>query len=153
MCLAVAGLLAGAVLVVREVESAGVAVTAAPRGGDPQCARITDGSPSRLAGQERSDLDVAGVAAWGDGAVVLRCGLRPPPPTIDRCLNVDGVDWILREADVRDDRKVLVTYGRDPAVELTITDRAARTDTALVELSRAVRPIRQVAKCVGDTDL
>ncbi|MCX4765670.1 DUF3515 domain-containing protein [Streptomyces sp. NBC_01275] len=154
LCLAVAGLLAGgAVLVVRAGEPAGPAVTAAPRGDAPECARIARGYPSSLGGQERSGPRLAGVAAWGEGAVVLRCGLEPPAPTVDRCLNVNGVDWVLEDAKFRDGRKVLITYGRDPAVELAITDRAAQTDTALVELSRAVQPIRQIAKCVGDTDV
>lgn len=152
-CLGAAGLVAAAVLVVREGDSAGPGMTAAERGGDPACARIARGYPAELAGQRRSDPGAAGVTTWGDGAVVLRCGLRPPGPTVDRCVDVDGVDWVLRDAEFRDGRKVLVTYGRDPAVEITLTDRATGADTVLVELSRAVEPIRQGAKCVGDTDV
>ncbi|MFD9000009.1 DUF3515 domain-containing protein [Streptomyces sp. NPDC059582] len=153
VCLGAAGLIAGSVLVVREVDSAGPVVTAAEWGDDPRCAAIARGYPSSLGGQRRSDPGAAGVTTWGDGAVVLRCGLRPPGPTVDKCVNVDGVDWILLDAEFGDGRKVLVTYGRDPAVELTLTDRAAGTDTALVELSRAVEPIPQGAKCLGDTDV
>lgn len=82
--MALAGLLAGAVLVAREAESAGVAVTAAPRADDPECARIAYGHPSRPGGPERGGPGVAGSAARGDGAVALRHDPRPPAPRSTR---------------------------------------------------------------------
>lgn len=63
------------------------------------------------------------------------------------------MDWILHDAKLRTRRKVLLTHDRAPAVELTLTDRAARTDTAPRELSRAVPPIRLPAKCARQSDL
>ncbi|MER5600041.1 DUF3515 family protein [Streptomyces sp. NPDC002265] len=153
ICLGVSGLVAGALLLVREADSARPGMTAAERGDDPRCARIARDYPAELGGQRRSDPGVVGVTVWGGGAVVLRCGLRPPQPTVDRCLSVDGVDWVLEDAKFHDGRKVLITYGRDPAVEITLTDGTAETDTALLELSKAVKPLPQGARCIGDTDV
>ncbi|MGG7570099.1 DUF3515 family protein [Streptomyces sirii] len=94
-------------------------------------------------GQQREHTDLPGVAVWGDGAVVLRCGLTPPRPTTDPCVNVEGVDWVLREAEPRDGHRLLLTYGRHPAVDVTLTGQGSTTEALLVALSRIVRPMRQ----------
>lgn len=37
-------------------------------------------------------------AAWGDpSAVILRCGVPTPGPTTDRCVTVNGVDWVIKD--------------------------------------------------------
>ena len=41
-----------------------------------------------------TDPDSPGVAAWGDPAVVARCGVAALGPTEVECLEVDGVGWI-----------------------------------------------------------
>jgi len=153
VALAAAGLIAGAVLVLREADSPAFGVQAAPRGDAPECARIARGYPSGLAGEDRVSVSLPGVAVWGDGAVTLRCGLEPPAPTVDPCINVDDVDWVYEQSKSRDGHKVVITYGRDPAVEVSISDRVAGTDEVLVELSRAVQSIGQTGKCVGDEDV
>lgn len=148
---AVAGLVAGSVLVVREVRAPEFGVRAAPHADAPACGRLD--YPERLGGQRREDVSTAGVGVWGDGAVVLRCGLTPPEPTVDACVDVDGVDWVWRGVGARSGSKVLVTYGRDPAVEVEISSRVDAVDVVLVGLSRAVKPIPQGAKCIGEGDV
>lgn len=150
---AAAGLVAGAALVVHEVNSPAFGLEAAPRGDAPECARVAKDSPDGVGGQRRADVTLPGVAVWGDGTVVLRCGLRPPAATVDPCLTIDEVDWVWREARSRAGEKVLITYGRDPAVELTVSDRVGAIDEVLVELSHAVEPIRQKNKCVSVADV
>ncbi|MFD8868245.1 DUF3515 family protein [Streptomyces sp. NPDC059590] len=150
---AAAGLVVAGVLVVREVSSPAYGVEAAPRGDAPECGRIAKGYPADLAGRERARGGAPGVAVWGDRAVILRCGVRPPLPTVDACVNVDGVDWVVEEAKLSTDRKVLVSYGRDPAVEVLVSDRVAEIDGVLVELSKAVKPIRQERKCLSLSDV
>lgn len=146
----VAGLvLAGAAaLVGYEVRSPDFGVRAAAHADAPACGRLD--YPDRVAGQRREDVSTAGVGVWGDGAVVLRCGLTPPEPTVDACIDVDGVDWVWRETD--GGSRVLVTYGRDPAVEVRISSDTGAVDAALVELSRVVRPIAQRSPCIGEGD-
>ncbi|MFG2141031.1 DUF3515 family protein [Streptomyces sp. NPDC048650] len=145
---AVAGIVIAGVVVVRAVNSPMSGVEAAARGGASECTRIAKDAPGRLHGQERADTGLPGVVAWGDGAVVLRCGLKAPRPTADACVNVDGVDWVLREAESQGGRKLLITYGRHPAVEATISDSGSGTDVSLVALSKLVKPIRQHEHCV-----
>ncbi|MHC3473240.1 DUF3515 family protein [Streptomyces sp. 7R007] len=153
VALAAAGLVAGTVLVVREANSPAHGLSAAPRGDAPPCARVTDASPDALDGRERAGTGLPGVAVWGDGAVTLRCGLAPPAATVDPCIAVDGVDWVWRPSTGHDGRRVLVTFGRDPAVEVSVSDRVAGIDEVLVELSGAVRSIRQGERCVGEDDV
>lgn len=142
--------LAGAAaLVGHEFRSPDFGVRAAPHADAPACGRLD--YPDRVGGRRRDEVSTAGVGVWGDGAVVLRCGLTPPEPTVDACIDVDGVDWVWRETDGGD--KVLVTYGREPAVEVRISSDAGAVDAALVELSRAVRPIAQKGKCIGEGDV
>jgi hypothetical protein len=54
-------------------------------------------------------------SAWGDPALIARCGLDPLGPTTDDCVTVDGVDWVVRPLS---DGSVATTYGRDPAIEV-----------------------------------
>ncbi|MFF3273752.1 DUF3515 family protein [Streptomyces chrestomyceticus] len=130
-------------------------IESAPNAGHPLCADIARNYPRQLLGENRTEAKGEGVAVWGDSAVVLRCGMKPPKPTTDLCLNVNGVDWVLR-SDASSEgeggsksKKTLLTYGRDPAVEVTVTAEAmtAAGDT-LVDLGDAVRAIPQKAKCI-----
>jgi len=57
------------------------------------------------------------VHAWGDPAIVARCGVAPPGPTTEDCLSVNGVDWV---ATPLSDGTRFVTYGRNPAIEVLI---------------------------------
>ena len=87
----------------------------APAAGAPVCA--TAKWPTTVARQARAatDPDAGSVAAWGDPAVIARCGLDPLGPTTDDCVSVDGVDWVVRALS---DGSVATTYGRDPAIEV-----------------------------------
>ncbi|KLJ03288.1 hypothetical protein WQ59_10515 [Streptomyces sp. KE1] len=122
-------------------------VEAAARGADPACAGVVDRVPGELAGRELAGGSPPGVAVWGGGEVVLRCGFAPPPATVEHCVDIDGVDWVLEEAQ-RTGSTELISYGRAPAVRLTLAEGFDRTDTALIELSAAVASIRQERQCV-----
>lgn len=60
----------------------------------------------------------SGVAAWGDPAIVARCGKQPPTATTDPCIDVSGIDWVATTLD--DGGTMFTTYGRDPAVEVLV---------------------------------
>ncbi|MEV7384795.1 DUF3515 family protein [Streptomyces sp. NPDC091215] len=144
---AAAGLTAGAVLVAGELDSPVFGLAQGPLAGDPACARLADRYPDRLDGAARDRVTFEGLAVWGHGEVELRCGVARPGPTTDACVSVDGVDWVWRES-ATDGREKLVTYGRSPAVEVSVTDSATRLDALLVDLSNLVAPIRKGAKCL-----
>ncbi|MEV5597418.1 DUF3515 family protein [Streptomyces sp. NPDC052496] len=123
-------------------------IGSAPNAGHPLCGDIARHYPAQLLGKNRVEANGAGVAVWGDATVVLRCGTAPPRPTTDPCVNVNGVDWVLRGDASSDSRKLLVTYGRDPAVEVTVTDAGPSASDVLVDLGSAVKRIPQKSRCM-----
>jgi hypothetical protein len=90
-------------------------VALAPQASAPACARAA--WPADVSGQSRvgTQPDDGSVAAWGDPAIIARCGLDPLGPTTQDCVTVDGVDWVVRPLT---DGSAATTYGRDPAIEV-----------------------------------
>ncbi|MER5789912.1 DUF3515 family protein [Streptomyces sp. NPDC001980] len=146
--MAVAGLGVGGGLVAGELDSPVFGLAQGPFAQDPACARLADRYPDRLGGAARDRVTFEGLAVWGHGTVELRCGVNPPGPTTDACVSVDGVDWVWRET-AGDGRKKLVTYGRSPAVEVSVAGSVAGLDAVLVEVSHLVAPIREGDKCLA----
>jgi hypothetical protein len=119
-----------------------------PSAGDPACTSLISRLPQRLLGAPRGSTGLAGVAVWGDPAIVLRCGLVPPGPSTKPCIGVDGVDWLFSEDK---DTYYFDTFGRRPAVELTIPSSIDRTTApgALAELSAAIGRLPVTGQCVN----
>ena len=67
-----------------------------PQASAPVC--TSPAWPVTVAGHTRvpTDPESGSAAAWGDPAVIARCGLEPLGPTTDDCVTVDGVDWVVR---------------------------------------------------------
>ncbi|MFC9174212.1 MULTISPECIES: DUF3515 family protein [unclassified Streptomyces] len=152
VAVAACALTAGA-LVSCGADSPGEGVTSAPHAGNAACEQLADRYPDRLGGKELAFTDRPGVAVWGENTIVLRCGVELPVPTIDPCATVDGVDWVLREDRSKDGGKVVVTYGRDPAVEAVISDDIVAVDDVMVDLSALVRPVKTHTKCISLDDV
>ncbi|GAB3600409.1 hypothetical protein GCM10027446_33610 [Angustibacter peucedani] len=118
-------------------------VAAPPGAGDPACAQLADRLPRtvRDAGRVPTSSSSPAVAAWGEPAVVWRCGVTAPGPTTDECLDVDGVDWV---AHPLDDGTSFTTYGRDPAVQVLVPHVGGSPDPlVLPPFSRAVVALPQ----------
>ncbi|MEW1675392.1 DUF3515 family protein [Streptomyces noursei] len=120
----------------------------APNSNNPLCGKIQKSYPDKILGEERALASVQGVAVWGDSKVVLRCGMEPPRPTIDPCMTVNGIDWVLIERKSNQDQKTLITYGRSPAVEVVISDDSPAAGDGLVDLSTSMKLIPQKSKCL-----
>ena len=77
--------------------------------------------PSTVAGQGRVDTDPSSpqVAAWGDPAIIARCGVAALPPTTEQCIEVSGVDWVAVQLS---DGARLTTFGTTPALEVLVPD-------------------------------
>ena len=99
--------------------------------------------------------DAQGTAAWGTPAsILLRCGVPVPDPTSSLpCVTVNGIDW-LRKAD-KDNVFVFTTYGRNPAVQVTIDSNNVHADgnQALTDLSGAVDEISSKHRCVAPEEV
>lgn len=114
-----------------------------PAGGDdPACRRLASALPDNLLKQHRRDTDPSSpaLAAWGDPAIILRCGVTPPGPTTAQCISVDGVDWVARPVDEGYD---FTTYGRLPAVQVLVPKHYTPETFALTGLAHAVGAIPQ----------
>lgn len=85
---------------------------------DPACANVSVLLPDTIGGYERVWTDAQATGAWGDPTVVLRCGVEPPAPSDLVCTTLGGVDWLVLEQE--EERQRLVTYGREPAIEVII---------------------------------
>lgn len=90
-------------------------VALAPQASAPVCSSAA--WPGDVSGHPRvaTQPDDRSVAAWGDPAIIARCGLDPLAPTTQDCVTVDGVDWVVRKLT---DGSAATTYGRDPAIEV-----------------------------------
>jgi hypothetical protein len=75
--------------------------------------------------------------AWGDPAIVLRCGVPTPPgltPTSE-CVEVNGVGWFREEAD---GGTLFTTIGRAVPVEVGVPAGYAPEVDVLVDLAAAI---------------
>lgn len=96
-----------------------VKATPADSAADPLCAKASRHWPSTVSGQKsrKVSTDSATVHAWGDPAIIARCGVTPPKPTASGCVSVDGIDWVGSKLS---DGGRYVTYGRVPAIEVLV---------------------------------
>lgn len=123
-----------------------VDVVPGERATDVACAALMVRLPDELGDRARRPTTSQSTSAWGSPAVVLRCGLAPPPPSTDPCLTVAGVDWL---AQTLPGGRRYTTYGRDPAVDVLLPrqdDDGA--DTVLAALAGPVAAIPQTRACL-----
>lgn len=125
-------------------------VEAAPDAADPACAEVMLALPEAVGDFEQRPTSSQGTSAWGDpSAVVMRCGVVPPGPTEHPCVSPAGVDWVWID---HDDYTQLVTYGREPAVELLLDQEFIDESTMMnvqAALSSPVSQIPQTRECVA----
>ncbi|MCJ1694817.1 MULTISPECIES: DUF3515 domain-containing protein [Rathayibacter] len=135
--------------------SAPVALEPAADATSTECAEVSVRLPDVVAGQPERETNAQGTGAWGTpAAVILHCGVEVPGPTTDLCVSVSGVDWIIDESQAADDVYTLTTYGRDPAVEITVDQSRASGTSAVVDLAESVSYLPKVGECtnVSETD-
>jgi hypothetical protein len=123
-------------------------LAAAPGGSSPACAEVVDRAPQKVLDRTRTTPQAGGVGAGGDPPIVLQCGVDVPDgPTSDPCFGVNGVDWIVDNPDATDQPATYVTYGRSPAVRVTVPGDRKVASGALVDLAPAVSPLPASKRC------
>ncbi|WP_343947396.1 DUF3515 family protein [Nesterenkonia sandarakina] len=121
-------------------------VEAAEDAANPDCAEVMLTVPDVIGDHELRPTTSQGTAVWGDPShVVMRCGVVPPGPTPEHCVAADGVDWLALEEDEQTWR--LVSYGRDPAVEVLLNLDEVASSTAMLALAPAVQRVEQTRTC------
>lgn len=119
---------------------------------DPGCASVVVRLPDTVAELAKRDTNAQGTGAWGSpAAVLLRCGVEEPGPTTDRCVSVDGVDWVIDESDAP--RYLFTTYGRSPAIEVLVDNDVVSGTSVITDLSNAVSVIPADRACTAVDDL
>ena len=82
----------------------------------------------------------AAVRAWGDPAIIARCGVPLIGPTTDQCLDVSGIDWVAHQLT---DGVRFTTYGRTPAIEILVPGAYAPEPLLLPAFGKAAAAIPQ----------
>jgi hypothetical protein len=133
--------------------AASVALEPAADATSTGCAEVSVRLPDVVAELPERETNAQGTAAWGTpAAVILHCGVEPPAPTTDLCVSVSGIDWVIDESRKDEDIYTLTTYGRDPAVEVTVDQSRASGSSAVLDLANAVSYIPQERVCTSVSD-
>jgi len=128
-----------------------VDVTAAKDAANPACAPMMVALPDAIGDAGLRKTNSQATAAWGDPSqVILRCGVNVPGPTTDRCVNVNGVDWVIKEGDPV---YTLTTFGREPATEILFDPEVTSSATVLADLAAAAAKVPATGNCVGQEEL
>ena len=119
------------------------------------CARLLAALPDAVSEQPRRPVEPKDAygAAWGDPAIILRCGV-PRPDGFDRfatCQVANGVGWFVPESQIEDQQSdvVLTTVGFAQNVELQVPAQYRPPAAALVDVADAVKEsIRELRPCL-----
>lgn len=129
-------------------------VPAADGGGSAACAEVVAALPAELAGAgRRQTTGGAGTAAWGDPAILLRCGVDPVVVSTQPCVGVPGgqgdeVDWVVLASDSTG--AIVRTFGREPAVEVEVPGSYGPAPVSVLPaLGEAVSVVPATAVCLG----
>lgn len=100
------------------------AVSAAGRS---TCPRLLAALPDEVAGQHRRTVSgTTYAAAWGDPAIVLRCGVPLPADFAGSpCITRNGIGWSVPadQADGRGDEVVMTLAFRSPVIQVRMPSR------------------------------
>ncbi|MEQ4517938.1 DUF3515 family protein [Pseudarthrobacter sp. B907] len=131
--------------------SPAVDVAPAKDAANAACAPMMLALPDSIGEAKLRKTNSQATAAWGDPSlVVLRCGVNVPGPTTDRCVSVNGVDWVIKEGHPV---WTLTTFGREPATEILMDPDKISSATVLAELANAAAKVKATRNCVGQADL
>jgi hypothetical protein len=94
--------------------------------------------PTTVGGQARVSTtpDGAAHAAWGEPAIIARCGAAALAPTEEPCIDVDSVGWIPEKLS---DGTRFTTFGTDPAIELLVPSTYAPESLLLPAFTKAAK--------------
>lgn len=135
-------LLAAAVGCTSTDPSASVTVPTPSSEAAAYCRALHKELPRSVAGLERTDPAPRSdlTAGWGDGAIVLRCGVARPAKMNDpqsKAAEADGVNWLLEQRE--DDGPRFTTTLRKAYVEVTFSAAYAHDATPLAAFAAPVK--------------
>ncbi|MFF8407929.1 DUF3515 domain-containing protein [Streptomyces omiyaensis] len=127
---------------------ASVPVPTPPAAEAALCRALAKELPDAVAGQERSDPspDSELTAGWGDGAIVLRCGVPRPEKMSDpqaQAVSAEGVRWMVEPSGAAGGPRFTSVY-RETYVEVALDERYAHDIGPLVDLAA---PVARAVPC------
>ncbi|RNI23262.1 DUF3515 family protein [Flexivirga caeni] len=91
----------------------------ADQAANPLCVKASRQWPATVADQKSRAVSTKSdtVHAWGNPAIIARCGVTSPGPTTAPCVTVDDIDWVGTKLS---DGTRYITFGRSPALEVLV---------------------------------
>lgn len=119
------------------------------------CAALRKALPSTVDGANRRSVEPsdAPAAAWGDPAIVLRCGVSMPKAftRFATCQEADGVGWFIPDEKItgRPEPVTMTTIGRAVNVEVSLPEEHWPPAAAMVNLAPAIKKtVPETRPCV-----
>ncbi|MEU6622223.1 DUF3515 domain-containing protein [Streptomyces litmocidini] len=127
--------------------AASVVVPSPPAKEAALCQALAKELPDTVAGLARSDPEPGSelTAGWGDGAIVLRCGVPRPEKMSDpkaQGVSANGVRWMLERREGAGPR--FTSVYRRTYVEVTLDERYAHDAGPLTDLAG---PVERTVPC------
>lgn len=117
------------------------------------CSALVEALPKRVSDQPRRESEGSPLgAAWGDPAIVLRCGVGTPRgyDQFSACQVANGLGWFVPEEEMADQGRdvVMTTIERSPRVEVVVPAEYRPPDAVMVDLAEAIKQhTRLVKRC------
>lgn len=118
------------------------------------CTTLLAALPAQVADQpRRATKGSPYAAAWGDRAIVLRCGVGTPREfdKFSACQRANGVDWFVPDRVIDDQRAdvLMTTIGRTPALEVLVPASYRPSTAAMIDLAATIKKHTKVVQpCV-----
>jgi hypothetical protein len=119
------------------------------------CTALVDALPKTVDGAERRTVEPSGApaAAWGDPAIVLRCGVSTPAEFDEfaTCQEANGVGWFIPEEQITGEAEsiTMTTIGRAVNVEVSLPPEHWPPANAMVDLASAIeQTVEETDPCV-----
>lgn len=115
------------------------------------CQKLLAALPDEVADQKRRTTEGSDLAtAWGDPAIVLRCGVGLPEEfgPLSSCQRANGVDWFVPDRIIEDQRAdvVMTTVGRSVNVEVRVPAKYRPSLAPMTDLAPALTASTTVVK-------
>ena len=117
------------------------------------CATLVEALPDQVSDQPRRKTDGNPLgAAWGDPAIVLRCGVGTPEgyDQFSACQVANGLGWFVPDEQMADQSQdiVMTTVERSPRVEVLVPAEYRPPPAVMVDLAEAIKQhTRLVKRC------
>lgn len=107
---------------------------------DPACTAASEHWPQEILDEAPRETEPSDptVIAWGEPAIVARCGMPALDPTENQCIVVNGIDWVAEDLG---DGTSLTTFGRTPAIQVIVPEEHGPAPLLLPAFAEAAKQL------------